>query len=130
VKRVVAIWEDLVEFFYEACPRYREVGARQANLVTTGMWDDPEAYDADYQGADRWGRRRLSTPGAVIDGELRTTSLNPIPSLNQVNLGIEEFVDHSFYEDWTDGSSASPPAPDGSPLSPYHPWNASPRSPG
>ncbi len=117
VKRVVAIWEDLVEFFYEASPRYREVGARRANLLTTGMWDDPEAYDADYLNADRWGRRRLSTPGAVVDGELRTVSLN------QVDLGIEEFVDHSFYEDWTGGSFLPASAPDGSPLSPYHPWN-------
>ncbi len=117
VKRVVAIWEDLVEFFYEALPRYEEVGARQANLVTTGVWDDPESYDADYLNADRWGRRRLSTPGAVIDGELRTTSLN------NVNLGIEEFVEHSFYESWTDDSSVAAPAPDGSPISPYHPWS-------
>ena len=117
VKRVVAIWEDLVEFFYEALPRYREVGARRANLVTTGVWDDPESYDADYLNADRWGQRRLATPGAVVEGELRTTSLN------QVNLGIEEFVDHSFYEEWASASPTPAPAPDGSPISPYHPWN-------
>jgi hydrogenase large subunit len=81
-----------------------------------GIWDDPEAYDASYANADVWGARRLSTPGVVVDGELRTTRLN------QVNTGVEEFVDHSFYGDWTDGLEPST-APDGSPLSPYHPWN-------
>lgn len=117
VKRVVAVWEDLVEFFYEASPRYREVGARRVNLITTGMWDDPDSYDATYRNADSWGRRRLSTPGVVVDGELRTISLP------QLNLGIEEFVEHSFYESWADGASHLDHAPDGSPLSPHHPWN-------
>lgn len=117
VKRVVAVWEDLVEFFYEASPRYREVGARRVNLITTGMWDDPDSYDATYRNSDSWGRRRLSTPGVVVDGELRTLSLP------QLNLGIEEFVEHSFYESWADGASLLDHAPDGSPLSPHHPWN-------
>ena len=115
-KRIAALWDDLVEFFYEADPAYAEVGARKANLIATGIWDHPEAYDASYLGADDWGARRLSTPGVVVDGELRTTSLN------QVNAGIEEFVDHSFYEDWTDGLGPAS-APDGTPLSPFHPWN-------
>ena len=115
-KRVAALWDDLVEFFYEADPAYADVGARKANLIATGIWDHPEAYDASYAGADEWGARRLSTPGVVVDGELRTTRLN------QVNAGIEEFVDHSFYEDWTDGLAPAG-APDGAPLSPFHPWN-------
>ena len=115
-KRVVAIWDDLVEFFYEADPAHRQVGVRRANLLSTGIWDDPEAYDASYANADDWGRRRLSTPGAVVDGTLRTTSLR------QLNLGTEEFVDHSFYENWSDGSHVAVAA-DGSPLSPFHPWN-------
>lgn len=117
VKRVVAVWEDLVEFFYEASPRYIEVGARRVNLITTGMWDAPDSYDATYRNSDAWGRRRLSTPGVVVDGELRTLSLP------QINLGIEEFVEHSFYESWTEGASPVDHAPDGSPLSPHHPWN-------
>ena len=116
VKRVPALWADLMDFFLEADPRYADVGARRANLIGTGIWDDPAAYDASYAHADDWGRRRMSSPGAVVDGELRTTRLS------QVNLGIEEFVDHSFYENWTSGS-ASAHAPDGSPISPFHPWN-------
>ena len=115
-KRVATLWDDLVEFFLEADPAYAAVGARKANLIATGIWDDPEAYDGSYAGADEWGARRLSTPGVVVDGELRTTRLN------QVNAGIEEFVDHSFYEDWTDGLEPAA-APDGAPLSPFHPWN-------
>jgi hydrogenase large subunit len=115
-KKVVAVWEDLVAFFYEANPAYRQVGVRRANLLTTGLWDDPDAYDARYDHADLWGGLRMSLPGAVVDGELRT------PRLTHVNLGIEEFVHHAFYEDWTDGTQVAR-APDGAPLSPYHPWN-------
>jgi hydrogenase large subunit len=115
-KRVVAVWDDVVQFFYDAHTGYREVGVRRANLLSTGIWDEPDVYDASYANADAWGVRRHSTPGAVVDGRLRTTRLR------QLNLGIEEFVDHSFYEHWTDGSGPGS-APDGAPLSPFHPWN-------
>ena len=116
-KRVAALWDDLVEFFYEADPGYREVGVRRSNLIATGMWDDPEAYDALYGHADEWGSRRLAPPGAVVDGRLRTSRLR------QLNVGIEEFVAHSFYEEWDTGAVAVKAAPDGVPLSPFHPWN-------
>ena len=115
-KRVVAVWDDLVGFFYEAGPGYQEVGVRRTNLVSTGIWDDPDAYDATYANLDRWGALRHISPGVVIDGELRTTRLS------QINLGIEEFVDHSYYENWSDGSTVTT-APDGAPMSPFHPWN-------
>lgn len=116
VKRVPAIWEDIVEFLYETDDRYRTMGSRPANFISLGIWDDPAAYDASFEAADEWGLKRLSTPGVVVDGQLRTTALNAI------NAGIEEFVDHSFYEQWTDGEVARV-APDGSALSPFHPWN-------
>src|SRR5919108_3321711 len=32
-KRGVFIWEDITEFFYDADPRYKQVGARAANLI-------------------------------------------------------------------------------------------------
>lgn len=115
-KRVVAVWDDVIEFFYDADPAYAEVGVRRANLISAGIWDEPGAYDADYRRVDEWGMRRQSTPGVVIDGRLRTNRLS------QVNLGIEEFVDHSFYEHWADFPGIGP-APDGAPLSPFHPWN-------
>src|SRR5262249_45469544 len=61
-KKVAAVWDDLVDFFLEAVPDYRRVGARPANLICTGVWDDPEAYDASYARCSEWGERRLVTP--------------------------------------------------------------------
>lgn len=114
-KKAAAVWDDLANFFLEQIPEYREVGARPANLLSTGMWDDPEAYDGSFERCSEWGERRLSTPGAMVDGELRTTRLADI------NLGIEEFVDRSYYEKWEGNRFATDP--DGRPLSPNHPWN-------
>ena len=51
----------------------------------------------------------------IVDGELRTTRLQDI------NIGLEEFVEHSFYEGWD--SRPFPTDPVGAPLSPHHPWN-------
>jgi len=122
-QKVVAIWNDLVEFFYEANPQYREVGTRPKNLIEAGQWDDPYAYDGTYANADEWGRARWSPPGVIRDGELVTTSMTAM------NIGVEEFVEHSFYEDWTGNGNGNgngarfPTDPTGNPLSPYHPWN-------
>jgi hydrogenase large subunit len=118
-KKLALIWDDLTEFFYESNPAYKQVGARRANLIDTGIFDHHEAYDATYQGASAWGERRWATPGAIVDGELVTTDLHAI------NIGVEEFVQHSFYEEWAgDGRRPRVPTdPSGKPLSPYHPWN-------
>jgi hydrogenase large subunit len=114
-KKVAAVWDDLIDFILEARPDYAEVGVRRANLFCTGIWDDPAVYDATYAGCSAWGERRLVTPGAVIDGELRTTRLGDL------NLGIEEFVDHAYYRRWE--GYRFPADPGGAPLSPLHPWN-------
>jgi hydrogenase large subunit len=114
-KKMVAIWDDLTEFFYAANPQYRQVGARPKNLMDSGIWDDPEAYDSSYASCDGWGERRWSTPGIIMGGQLVTTKLTAI------NAGLEEFVEHSYYEPWADRPFASDPL--GNPLSPYHPWN-------
>jgi hydrogenase large subunit len=119
-QKVVAIWNDLIEFFYEANPSYRDVGRRLKRLVEPGQWDDPFAYDGTYENADEWGRRRWAPPGVIVDGELVTKKLSAL------NIGVEEFVEHSFYEDWTDGNGNGrrfESDPLGNPLSPYHPWN-------
>jgi len=113
-KKVASIWDDLAEFFYEANPDYRKVGEMPSNLISTGMWDDPESYDGTYARCNEWGERRLATPGVIINGELRTTRLRDI------NLGIEEFIDHTYYAEW-DAPMKTDPL--GAPLSPYHPWN-------
>ena len=114
-KKVAAVWDDLIDFFFDVLPEYQRVGERRANLLCVGMWDDPEAYDATFANCASWGERRLVTPGAVIDGELRTTRLD------QINLGMEEFVSHSYYKEW--GGNRFPTDPAGAPLSPHHPWN-------
>ena len=41
--------------------------------------------------------------------------------LQNINLGMEEFVDHSFYEEWNGQAFDTDPL--GAPLSPHHPWN-------
>jgi hydrogenase large subunit len=117
-RKVAAIWDDLVDFLYEADPRFRDVGAGPANFIDPGLWDDPYAFDGTYESSSVWGERRWSTPGAIVGGSLRTTSLP------QINTGVEEFVDHSFYEDWTRaGAQKFDSDPVGNRLSPYHPWN-------
>lgn len=114
-KKAAAIWDDLTEFFYDANPRYKEVGSRPMNIIDTGVWDDPYAYDASYKNCNEWGERRWATPGVIIQGDLVTTRLQDI------NIGVEEFVDHSFYEQWNSHRFKTDPA--GNPLSPYHAWN-------
>jgi hydrogenase large subunit len=114
-KKVAAIWDDLTEFFYEADPLYRQLGARPVSLIDTGIWDDPEAYDASYQAASDWGEKRWATPGVMIDGELKSSRFHDI------NTGLEEFVEHSYYENWSSRRFQEDEL--GQPLSPHHPWN-------
>ena len=119
-KKVVAIWDDITNFFYEANPEYKKNGMRATNMVDLGIWDDPDTYDATYENCGEWGEKRWATPGAIIDGKLVTTNLQ------NLNLGIEEFIEHSFYKEWTNGENngmqhATDPL--GAPLSPFHPWN-------
>ena len=122
-RKVVAIWNDLVEFFYEVNPQYREIGRRPKSMIEPGQWDDPYAYDGTYENVDEWARKRWAPPGVIVDGELVTTEMTAL------NMGVEEFVEHSFYEDWTGNGNGNgngarfPTDPAGNPLSPYHPWN-------
>lgn len=114
-KKLAAIWDDLVDFFYDAEPRYRRVGELPGNLISVGLWDDHEGYDANYVNCNEWGERRMSAPGVIINNEIRTNRLSDI------NIGIEEFVDHSYYEQWEGG--LAPADPLSGPVSPWHPWN-------
>lgn len=114
-RKVVAIWDDICDFFYDVDPRYREVGQRPANMIDPGIWDDPAAYDATYENSNAWGERRWATPGVVVNGQVVTTNLH------NLNIGIEEFVEHSYYENWNGHQFQTDPA--GNPLSPNHMWN-------
>lgn len=117
-RKVVAVWDDIVDFFFEAEPRFREVGEGPKNFIDLGLWDDPFAYDGTYETASAWAERRWSTPGAIVDGRLRTTDVH------QVSMGVEEYVDRSFYEDWTRGRApGSGQDAVGNRLSAHHPSN-------
>lgn len=110
-RRVVAVWDDLAAFFYEADSRYADVGAGPMNFLDLGLWDDPFAVASGTQNYDR----RWSTPAAIVDGALQTTDVE------QIDKGVEEYVDHSFYEDWGRDSSFDGGA--GAALSQRHPHN-------
>ena len=117
-RKVAAVWDDITTFFYEADPRYRDVGAGPANFIDLGLWDDPDAYDGSYESAAAWAERRWATPGAILNGRLETTNVQ------EIDTGVEEFVDHSFYEDWVGkGEPLLLADPLGNPLSARHPWN-------
>lgn len=113
VKKMVFMAEDVFRFLEEL--GYDKVGERKPNLISYGAGDNPEAYDAKYENMDEWGVKREVTPGVVIDGELVTNKLT------EIHLGIQEYVTHSFYDDW-DGRDVEKD-PLGNEVSPRHPWN-------
>jgi hydrogenase large subunit len=115
-RRVAAIWDDLASYFYAADARFAAVGEGPMNFLDLGLWDDPLAYgSSSFANASRWGDQRWSTPGAIVGGVLQTTDLR------QIDAGVEEFVEHSFYDSWSGGPYSSDV--DGNPLSPRHPSN-------
>ena len=110
-RTVVAVWDDLVEFFYQADGRYANVGAGPKNFLDLGLWDDPTMYDNSFGAmlGGAGGEGRWSAPGAIVDGVLLTTSLQ------EIDAGVEEFVDHSFYDNWSGAGISN--------HSPRHPSN-------
>ena len=137
-QRTVAIWDDLIDFLYEADPRYRELGASPMNFIDLGQWDDPFAYDANFGNCAAWGERRWATPGAILNGRLVSTTLP------EINSRVEEFVAHSFYDEWpAEGQAADPlgnslaanhpqykdtlPNPSGRDLNGKYSWATAPR---
>lgn len=116
-KKGVYIWDDLTQFFYDADPKYKEVGARPKNLIDCGIWDDPFNFEGSYEKLAEDGLRRWATPGVILDGELITTNLH------HINMGLEEFVEHAFYDSWEDEGVRHQADPLGNPVSPNHPWN-------
>ena len=114
-KKTIGIWDDVYDFMYEANPEYKHVGELPVNIVDFGQWDHEEYYDGTYENCNTWGEKRWSTPGAIVDGKLVTTRLTDL------NVGTEEFVEHSYYEKWDDYPFETDPL--GNPISPNHPWN-------
>ena len=114
-KKCIGIWDDVYDFMYDCNPAYKQCGALTPNMVDFGQWDHEDFYDASYENCNAWGQQRWSTPGAIVNGELVTTRLQDL------NVGVEEFVEHSYYENWDGHPFKTDPL--GAPLSPYHPWN-------
>lgn len=115
IKKLIHTYADLMNFLREQRPEYEHVGETRMNLISFGRYDDVDAYDGQWSTMNAWGDARAIPPGVVIDREIRTTKLT------EINLGIEEFVDHAYYEAWS--GQGVPHDPGGSPLSPFHPWN-------
>lgn len=120
VKQVVAIWDDLVDFLYEADPRFAEQGERPASFIHAGGWDHnaEQGYDGSWSGLDAQGRKRLAPAGVMVDGEVVTDRLS------EIHGGMEESVAHSFYDSWDPGSGTDP---SGGSLPAGHPWNKTTR---
>jgi len=112
-RRVIAVWDDLTSFFYEADARYAAVGRGPMNFIDAGLWDNPLVFEAAFGGST--GEHRFSKPAAIVDGVVRATDLR------QIDAGVEEFVGHSFYENWSGGSDLLDAQ--GEPLSQRHPVN-------
>ena len=116
-KKCIGIWDDVYDFMYEVNPDYKHCGELPATMVDFGQWDHEDYYDATYENANQRGEKRWSTPGAVVNGKLVTTKLRDL------NVGFEEFIEHSYYAQWEEQPFKTDPM--GAPLSPHHPWNKS-----
>lgn len=97
-KRVGTLLVDLMDFCLATVPALADVGSGPANFIDSGQWDDPEGYDSGWEGLTARGARRWAAPGIVIDGKLVTSDLREIAE------GVEETVEHSFYEPWAGGA--------------------------
>jgi hydrogenase large subunit len=116
-KKAVPMYDDLMDFFYEALPGYEEVGNRRVLLGCWGSFQDPDVVDYKYENMQTWGDAMYVTPGIVVDGELVTTNLVDI------NLGIRILLGSSYYDDWQDEETFVTHDPLGNPVDKRHPWN-------
>jgi hydrogenase large subunit len=117
IKRMVAMNDDVFDFFYEALPGYEQVGRRRVLLGCWGAWEDPDTCDYSYKTMNDWGRRMFVTPGIVVDGELVTTNLVDI------NVGMRILLGSSYYDDWAEEETFVDKDPLGNPIDKRHPWN-------
>jgi hydrogenase large subunit len=116
-KKAVPLYDDLMDFFYEALPGYEEVGNRRVLLGCWGSFQDPDVVDYKYENMQEWGDAMYVTPGIVVDGELVTTNLVDI------NLGIRILLGSSYYDDWENEETFVTHDPLGNPVDKRHPWN-------
>ena len=112
-KELVAVTDDLLDFVL--AQGYEDVGARAANLGSVGAYNDPEAYSAKYEEMTDWGRKRMVSPGVILDGELVTTDLI------EFNVGVREFIGSGWYSSEWEQEVESDPL--GNKIMKEHPWN-------
>ena len=112
-KELVAASDDLLDFVLAR--GYEDVGARDASLFSVGAYNDPEAYSAKYSEMTDWGRKRMVSPGIILDGELVTTDLI------EQNVGVREFIGRGWYSDKWQQEVATDPV--GNAVTLEHPWN-------
>ena len=112
-KRFVMIFDDLLDFVLDM--GYKDCGVRENNLVSYGCYEDPFSYNAKYEDMPEYGKKRGLSPGVIIDGKLVTQDLI------EINVGIQEMVNRSYYEDWDGPRIEADPL--GNQLTKYHPWN-------
>ena len=93
-KRVAMLISDLLDFCVAAVPELAKVGVGRASFIDSGQWDDPEGYDPSWDGLTERGNRRWAAPGVAIDGRLVTSDLREVAD------GVEESVEHSYYQRW------------------------------
>ena len=112
-KEFVSAFDDLLNFVLEM--GYEEAGKRNPNLISYGCYDDPNSYTGKYKDLSRWGDARKVSPGVVVNGKLITTDLV------EINIGVREFVNHSYYEDWDFKDVERDPLDNY--VATEHPWN-------
>lgn len=112
-KEFIPLFDDLLDFVLSM--DYEDSGLRKTNLYSYGGYEDPLAYNAKYEDMTDWAQKRKISPGVVINGKLVTEDLV------EINVGVQEMVDRSYYNDW--GSPKFEVDPLGNPLTKYHPWN-------
>lgn len=112
-KELVAVTDDLLNFVL--AQGYADVGARELNLGSVGSYNDPEAYSANYEEMTDLGRKRLVSPGVILNGELVTTDLV------EFNAGVREFIGRGWYSSEWEQEVETDPA--GNAIAYEHPWN-------
>jgi len=114
-KELVPVFDDLIDFL--ATNGLDKVGEFPFNFISYGAYEDPAAYNAKYADMSKWAEKRWVTPGIVINGKLITNDLV------EINVGVQETVTHSYYNDTVKADFAKDP--NGNPLTKDHPWNES-----
>jgi len=112
-KEFVPLFDDLLDFVLSM--GYEECGARRNNMVSYGGYEDPLAYNANYEDMADFAKKRKVSPGVIIEGELVTQDLI------EINVGIQEMVERSYYDEWDGPKHVADPL--GNALTKYHPWN-------